>query len=94
MSFWNTSNGTFNFIDIFEPLTDIVGVTITYGLFAFLVGMIIWKYDETGYGVTGYLIFVGALGTAIMPAQVKFMFALLLSMGIGAIIYKLYRDRR
>lgn len=93
MSLWNISDGLFNWQDLYEPLIDIVGVSLTFGLLFMMIGAIIWKYDESGYGVTGYMILIGILGTAIFPPQIKLFFGIIAAIGIGSIFYRLYKTR-
>lgn len=94
MGLFNFSDGTlFEPLDIFEHAGGILGgVQFVIAFIVCLLALIIWRYDKSGYGLSGYLIFVGAFGAFIMT-QIALFFAIMLAMGIGMILYKLYESR-
>jgi len=93
MSLFNITDGIFSWNDLFEPLINIVGMSIAYSLIAMMIGAIIWKYDETGYGVTAYMAFVGLLGSFFFSSEIRLLFGFIFAMGMGMIIYRLYKSR-
>lgn len=94
MGLFNFTDGTiFEFGDIFEHAGSILGgVELVIAFIICLIAIIIWRHDKEGYALSGYLIFVGAFGAFVMT-QIALLFAIMLAMGIGMILYKLYESR-
>lgn len=96
-------SGMFNFtdgkfFDFGEPLqtfSQIIPMYIILGLIFLMIGAVVWSYDESGYGLTAYLILVGTLGTtATINTSLSMFFGVMLAMGIAMIFYKIYESRR
>ena len=93
MGLFNFTDGTFFApLDFFQHSGSIIGgVDYVMAFILSLMALIIWRYDKSGYGTAGYLIFVGAFGGFIL-SQVSLVFAIMLAMGIGMILYRLYEN--
>lgn len=96
-----SSSGLFNFSDgsyfelrdILQGITSAgIGVNIVVAIIVITLAGIIWKYDESGYALTGYLIIAGILGVAI-PGTMNLFFGVIAAMGVGMILYKIYDSR-
>jgi hypothetical protein len=95
---FNFSDGTYlEFSDFPNYAANFIASEILWGALFLAFGVLLWlKGDEDGYALTAYLIVVGGLGTVgnATQGQISYVFAIMLAMGIGLTLYRIYESRK
>lgn len=93
-SLFDTNGTRFEPIILFSHIRGILGgLEYVFALIFGLIALIIWRFDGLGYGLSAYLIFVGVFGVLVLE-QLSILFGIMLAIGIGAILYRLYESRK
>ena len=78
---------------MFTEYFDLFGAW-TFGIFFGLTGAIIYTHTRSIPAVIIFLLFTGAVGTALFPAYIGVFMGLILAFMIGAILYKAFIPKR